>query len=152
MGSRLHQPDFVEENKDQILDLDSSFLAIYNKPLAYLTIKGRRRNSYGHTTICCNLQLSEVADENSIPKLKGGGVHPVFLPTVQPRPYLVNFWLNFAKLPKHAQICPIYCMQDTFTRATHSAKRARDDRVSCIQPNLWAKIYNICCVCPNMGI
>ena len=25
------------------------------------------------------------------------------------------------------------CMQDTFARATHSAKRARDDRVSCIQ-------------------
>ena len=24
-------------------------------------------------------------------------------------------------------------MQDTFARATHSAKRARDDRVSCIQ-------------------
>ena len=27
----------------------------------------------------------------------------------------------------------INCMQDTFARATHSAKRARDDRVSCIQ-------------------
>ena len=26
-----------------------------------------------------------------------------------------------------------FCMQDTFARATHSAKRARDDRVSCIQ-------------------
>ena len=26
-----------------------------------------------------------------------------------------------------------FCMQDTFARATHSAKRARDDSVSCIQ-------------------
>ena len=26
-----------------------------------------------------------------------------------------------------------YCMQDSFARATHSAKRARDERVSCIQ-------------------
>ena len=28
------------------------------------------------------------------------------------------------------------CMQDTFARATHSAKRARDDRVSCIQTSI----------------
>ena len=29
------------------------------------------------------------------------------------------------------------CMQDTFARATHSAKRARDDWVSCIQGILY---------------
>ena len=29
------------------------------------------------------------------------GYPPV--PTGQPRPYLVNFWLNFAKSPQHAQ-------------------------------------------------
>ena len=34
-------------------------------------------------------------------------------------------------------------MQDTFARATHSAKRARDDRVSCIQNILLNILLNI---------
>ena len=33
------------------------------------------------------------------------------------------------------------CMQDTFARATHSAKRARDDRVSCIQARTRPLVY-----------
>ena len=39
----------------------------------------------------------------------------------------------------------IYCMQDTFARATHSAGRpsaARDDRVSCIQTDIM-KLLNV---------
>ena len=31
------------------------------------------------------------------------------MPAGQPRPYLVNFWLNFAKSPKHAQNHALGC-------------------------------------------
>ena len=42
---------------------------------------------------------------------------------------------------KSTQLLIMYCMQDTFARATHSAKRARDDRVSCIQNNVLRSVY-----------
>ena len=60
----------VEEKGDLVLDLDSRFLAIYNKPLGNLTITGRRLNAYGHTTVCCTLDLSEIGDDSSISKIK----------------------------------------------------------------------------------
>ena len=70
-----------------------------------------------------------------------GGRGPL-LPLVQPRPYLFQFWLNYAKSPKHAQLSVlnvlVLCMQDTFALARTRPKAAarpsaRDDRVSYIQ-------------------
>ena len=41
------------------------------------------------------------AHDQSFEGVPDSGYPPV--PTGQPRPYLVNFWLNFAKSPQHAQ-------------------------------------------------
>ena len=46
---------------------------------------------------------------------------------------LINRWHNYSRGENVINISVFDCMQDTFARATHSAKRARDDRVSCIQ-------------------
>ena len=46
-----------------------------------------------HQTKARNQTFDWVVDPNCPP-----------VPTVQPRPYLVKFWLNYAKSPKHAKI------------------------------------------------
>ena len=55
----------------------------------------------------------------------------------------MHFVSNHLKNKNDAKLCAIYfvckipfCMQDTFARATPSAMRARDDRVSCIQDTI----------------
>ena len=48
----------TDEQREKLEDYDSGFLAIYEKPLAVLTITGRGTNSYGHTTVYCTMKLS----------------------------------------------------------------------------------------------
>ena len=107
-----------DEQKEKLEDEDSGFLAIYEQPLAVLTITGRGTNSYGHTTVSCTMELTDL-DGNAVYPLNNfktnveaeieqcregltGALHTDNTPiTVIPRERLVNYreYTNLNQLP-----------------------------------------------------
>ena len=56
--------------KEHVIDKESGYLTMFEKPLAYLTIHGQGSNMYGNVTVYCDLRMNQTDDESSVDKLK----------------------------------------------------------------------------------
>lgn len=60
-----------DEEMTKLKDNDSGFLVLLSyKPIAKLTVTGKTLNTYGHTTVFCNLEFPEIDNGSSVSTTK----------------------------------------------------------------------------------
>ena len=59
---------------DNVLDTESGYLTLYDKPFAFLEIKGQENNIYGKITVFCDVRMNQIQEQSSIGKLKSNAL------------------------------------------------------------------------------
>ena len=67
---RFMRENLTDEEKEKIRDPKRNYLALFEKPLAFLSITGWDRTPQRNVIIYCNLSLTEEMEKDSIKSLR----------------------------------------------------------------------------------